>query len=296
MSGESANRLYLLVARPPQIMVMKADGTEQTVLLADAKDTPDGIAVDEANGYIYWTNMGADFAKNDGYIQRMRLDGEEVTTLVHPGETFTPKQLVLDLPNRLMYWSDREGMRVMRAAIDGTNVTVLIQTGSAEADRADETNHCVGIAIDTRRQRIYWTQKGPSNAGKGRIFGAGLALPDGEKPAERTDVQLLFSDPEPIDLELDAAGEYLYWTDRGDAPQGNTLNRAKVDGSVAGPHEMLAGGLQEGIGLAIAEDLQVVFTSDLGGYIRRFDGPEFKSGTVVANVKKPLTGIAYSKA
>jgi hypothetical protein len=37
--------------------------------------------------------------------------------------------------------------------------------------------------------------------------------------------------PEPIDLELDLANRTLYWTDRGDPPRGNTVNRATMDPS-----------------------------------------------------------------
>lgn len=179
--------------------------------------------------------------------------------------------------------------------MDGSNLTVLVQTGSSEADRADETRHCVGIAIDIEHKKMYWTQKGPSNGGKGRIFRAGLELPETQEPASRTDVELVFADlPEPIDLEFDAESQYLYWTDRGDAPKGNTLNRVRVTDAGFGDHEILAGGLAEGIGLARAEDLDAIFTSDLGGFIRRFDGPNFNAGTVVATMKEPLTGLAYS--
>ena len=35
--------------------------------------------------------------------------------------------------------------------------------------------------------------------------------------------------PEPIDLELDLENRVLYWTDRGDPPRGNTVNRAPMD-------------------------------------------------------------------
>ena len=37
----------------------------------------------------------------------------------------------------------------------------------------------------------------------------------------------MFKDlPEPIDLEIDHTTRTLYWTDRGDPPHGNTVNRA----------------------------------------------------------------------
>ena len=32
----------------------------------------------------------------------------------------------------------------------------------------------MGIAVDTDHGQVYWTQKGPDNAGQGRIFRANL--------------------------------------------------------------------------------------------------------------------------
>jgi hypothetical protein len=52
---------------------------------------------------------------NDGSIERADLDGQNRTMIVPPGGTFTPKQIHLDKKNGKLYWSDREGMRVMRS-------------------------------------------------------------------------------------------------------------------------------------------------------------------------------------
>jgi hypothetical protein len=83
--------------------------------------------------------------------------------------------------------------------------------------------------VDARRGKFYWTQKGPSKAGKGRIFRANLDIPSGETPWDRSDIELLFDHlPEPIDLEIDTDENRLYWTDRGEYPRGNSLNRAFV--------------------------------------------------------------------
>ena len=100
--------------------------------------------------------------RNDGSIQRVDLDGGNITTIVPEGATFTPKQLKLDRQNGKLYWSDREGMRVMRANLDGSNIETLVERGYSDADRRDETNWCVGIAVDLDRGQIYWTQKGPA--------------------------------------------------------------------------------------------------------------------------------------
>src|SRR5207248_10560879 len=104
---------------------------------------------------------------------------------------------------------------------------------------------------DPVRQHIYWTQKGPDNGDKGRIFRAGLEIPKGEPAAKRSDIEVFFDRlPEPIDLELDTKNRVLYWTDRGDPPRGNTVNRASIDAKPQAP-EIVLGQLMEGIGIAL---------------------------------------------
>ena len=168
--------------------------------------------------------------KNDGSIERADLDGRNRTTIVPEGATFTPKQIHLDKENGKLYWSDREGMRVMRANLDGSNIETLVQTGRATPIASTQTKWCVGITIDPKRKQIYWTQKGPDDAGLGRIFRANIEIPKGETPANRSDIEVWFDRlPEPIDLELDLTNRVMYWTDRGDPPRGNTVNRASMD-------------------------------------------------------------------
>jgi len=54
----------------------------------------------------------------------------------------------------------------------------------------------------------------------------------GAKTVHR-DIELLYDNfTKPIDLDLDPVNRTLYWTDRGDPPRGNTVNRALMGGSV----------------------------------------------------------------
>src|ERR1700747_360686 len=112
---------------------------------------------------------------NDGTIDRADLDGKKTTNIVPSGATWTPKQLHLDRKNRKLYWSDREGMRVMRANLDGSKVETLVDSSQGDArPGSDARKWCIGIAVDTDRGQIYWTQKGKDDAGQGRIFRAGI--------------------------------------------------------------------------------------------------------------------------
>jgi len=142
----------------------------------------------------------------------------------------------------------REGMRVMRSNLDGSRVETLVEAGRGDSDRRDQTRWCVGITIDPVRGHIYWTQKGPDNGERGRLFLAGIEIPKGETPASRSDIEIVFDNlPEPIDLELDLKNRVLYWTDRGDPPRGNTVNRASIDAKPKAP-EIVLTHLMEGIG------------------------------------------------
>jgi hypothetical protein len=286
-------RLFVLEASGGRIHSMSPDGSDNRVIITGCR-VPDGIVVDAKAGHIYWTNMGVP-SLNDGSIERANLDGKNRTIIIPEGATHTPKQLHLDKEGGKLYWCDREGMRVMRANLDGSNVETLVQTGEGDADRRDETRWCVGIAIDHNWGEIYWTQKGPDNGDVGRLFRAPIPLRSGETPSTRTDIELLLDRlPEPIDLEI--ADGWLYWTDRGDPPRGNSVSRMRleVDEHDLGPLEIVFIHLMEGIGIALDVANDRMFVTDLGGsvYCARLDGSESRA---IAVAQGNLTGIAYAE-
>ena len=252
----------------------------------------DGIAYDPVTKRIFWTNMGKANV-DDGFIQSCNVDGSDLKMVVAPGGAFTPKQMKIDTVGRKLYWSDREGMRVMRSAMDGSNIEVLVQTGSGDVDRKDQARWCVGIAIDTAKGHIYWTQKGGDDAGQGVIKRCGINLPAGQTPSDRKDVEVLFSSlPEPIDLELDLGKRLIYWTDRGD----NTVSSAPMDKPKAADpakrtdRKILVTGLHEAIGIAL--DLpgkRMVYTS-LGGEVG-CAGLDGKNAKLILQDQGTLTGI-----
>ncbi|MET4641176.1 3-hydroxyacyl-CoA dehydrogenase [Streptomyces sp. AM2-3-1] len=291
MTGGREKLFVLEASSGGRLFSVNPDGSDKQVLVTGCR-IPDGVAVDVAAGHIYWTNMGLP-PENDGSIERVDLDGGNRTTIVPDGVTHTPKQLHLEAAGGKLYWGDREGMRVMRCDLDGSNVETLVQTGQGEDDRRDETRWCVGVAVDPVGGHLYWTQKGPSDAGLGKILRAGIDLPAGQRAAERGDIEVLFEGlPEPIDLELDLAEHMLYWTDRGDPPRGNSLNRSPMEPPDAQrTPEILLTHLMEGIGLALDPDGGHVYVTDLGGsvYTAGLDGSN-RSEILVAQGN--LTGIA----
>jgi DNA-binding beta-propeller fold protein YncE len=288
-------RIFFLDLGAGRVLSANPDGSDLKTLLIEGRKLPDGLAVDVAAGHIYWTNMGNPKA-NDGTIFRSDLDGRNLTTIVAPGGTFTPKQLQLDQPNGKLYWSDREGMRVMRANLDGSKIETLVDTSQGNPrPGADATKWCVGIAVDAGAGKLYWSQKGGDNAGEGGILRANLDIPGGQTPSNRTDIEVLYDKlPEPIDLDLDLGSRWLYWTDRGDPPRGNTVNRAPLDAPQAKrpAPEIVFTHLMEGIGLALDPKHDRMFITDFGGsvYSANLDGSDPKTLFIAEG---NLTGIAY---
>jgi hypothetical protein len=287
-----APRLFVLEINAGRIHSMNTDGSDRKTIVSNCH-LPDGIVVDAEAGHIYWTNMGIPNL-NDGSIERADIDGKNRKTIVAQGDTHTPKQIILDKKGGKLYWCDREGMRVMRCNLDGSRLETLIEAGRGEADRQDQTRWCVGLTIDPKFGRIYWTQKGPDNAGLGRMFRANVEIPAGQTAATRSDIEIFFDGlPEPIDIELDHKNRVLYWTDRGDPPRGNTVNRASIDNKPVEP-EIVVTHLMEGIGIALDVPNDRMFVTDFAGsiYSARLDGSGERN---FLYAQGNLTGIAYAE-
>jgi len=298
MSNEfNSGRLFFLDAGAGRVLSVNPDGSDLKTIVSEGRKLPDGLVVDEAAEYLYWTNMG-NLKEDDGSILRSDLDGQNITTIVPPGGTFTPKQIQIDKRNGKLYWSDREGMRVMRANLDGARIETLVDTSMGDQRPGpDARKWCVGIAVDAAGGKFYWTQKGNDNAGEGRIFRANIELPHGQTPANRQDIELLHDNlPEPIDLDLDVANRIMYWTDRGDPPRGNTVSRAPMDPTPdhRKDPEIVFSHLMEGIGLALDLKGGRMFVTDFAGsvYSANLDGSNKK---VLLFAEGNLTGIAYAE-
>jgi DNA-binding beta-propeller fold protein YncE len=294
----AAGRIFVLDLAGGRVLTANPDGSDLKTIVEEGRKLPDGLAVDVAAGHLYWTNMGNPKA-NDGSILRSDLNGGNLITIVPPGGTFTPKQLQIEASTRKLYWSDREGMRVMRSNLDGSNIETLVDTSDGDPRPGpDSTKWCVGMAVDLARGKFYWTQKGGDNAGQGRILRANIELPQGQTPANRQDIELLYDAlPEPIDLDIDPGTRMLYWTDRGDPPLGNTVNRAPLDAPAdrRPPPEIVFDHLMEGIGLALDPKGGRMFITDFGGsiYSANLDGSNRRTLQIALG---NLTGIAYVEA
>ncbi|WP_285723970.1 hypothetical protein [Psychromicrobium xiongbiense] len=274
------------------------------LLTSKAGAFPDGIVV--RDGEVFWTTMGMptvregavgeaalDYSARTGGVHALSLESGQLREVTAPGVLTTGKQLADDGAGRL-YWGDREGCRISSVRMDGTDFQDLVINTPDEAGLAQ----CVGVAVDPEAGYLYWTQKGPAKGGQGRIFRAGLTIPDGQSAQNRDDIEVLWDSlPEPIDLEIHDG--WLYWTDRGAEPLGNTLNRAPIPapGAQGTAPQILAEGFKEAIGLALDAEAGLVYVADLNGSLWEAAIPKDGQATParprrLADLGAPLSGIA----
>ena len=275
-----------------RVLELSADGAVSRVIL-DGQCMPDGIDVDATGGRFYFTCMGIP-GKQDGAVYSAKLDGSDIQSIVAPGTINTPKQLVVEPESKKLYFCDREGLSVMRCNYDGSELETLISTGASGLE--DQSKWCVGICVAPTLGKFYWTQKGPSKSGRGRIFCANITTPSGQTATTRTDICCLISDlPEPIDLELEPKSKTLYWTDRGELPFGNSLNSIKLDGlgyvADFSAKKILTKGFHEAIGLKLDASHRHIYVTDLGGSIYRMDMDGSNRTRIFEDDAVALTGI-----
>lgn len=235
---------------------------------------PDGVVYHNKDRRLYFTNMGIPHL-NDGSVSSVSVDGSDPCTVLSLGQIHTPKQLAFDEVSDKLYICDREGLRVMRCNLDGSDLETLIKTGDSNdtTHARDQTRWCVGITICHRSGLFYWTQKGYSKSGTGRIFCAPIE-------GDNKELTLLLDHlPEPIDLHFNDSMNTLYWTDRGEVPYGNTFNRIVLDNTgtcsnlnkftltIGLNHEVLIEHFNEAIGLCFDTNSRTWYVADIEGTI-----------------------------
>jgi hypothetical protein len=286
-----------------QLLSVPIDGGVPTTLLEGRESLvlPDGVVYHQGLQRLFISSMGTPWLR-DGSIISTQLDGTDLRVVLPKGQVHTAKQLALDAVADKLYIADREGMRILRCNPDGSDIETVHSAGivaETPGQTPDATGFCVGMAVSSASNMMYWTQKGPSKGNQGRIFCA--PIPASGEVARP--VCLLDRLPEPVDLYMDDESKTLYWTDRGELPFGNTLNRVQLDVTgaalavqTADPktgfrHEIMVQNLDEAIGLARDDDTGRWYVSDMGGTIWSFDSEGTDRQVVLQDKSLTFTGM-----
>jgi hypothetical protein len=183
---------------------------------------------------------------------------------------------------------------VYRCACDGSGLQAIVKRDQADCD---VMSWCVGIAVFPSRGKFYWTQKGPSKGGKGRMFYADISRLVGDS---RSDITCILDNlPESIDLHINEKNDKLYWTDRGEIPHGNSLNSISLDAagiavkdSTLGPRpQILCRQFKKAIKLALNSENDGIFITDLKKFVYYYNITNKQKHMIYKNKHQTFTGI-----
>ena len=187
------------------------DGTGVTELTA-IRAVPMGIAVDETNSMLYWTN-------SRGRIQSANLDGSSIKNVMQ--NLSNPVDIALAGGNA--YWTEGNHGSVRFVNLKGQKQVRVISTGTDPAG---------SLAI--AGGKVYWTEQVGESGGT--VNSANL---NGSGEKELVSIQAA-----PMGIAVDTARSKLFWTNARGRIQSANLNgsgiRNVVDG-LGSPREIILG-------------------------------------------------------
>ena len=184
------------------------DGTD-IVDVTVGLSSPERIALDPANGRLYWTETGV--------IRRANLDGTGIADFIVGGR---PEGIALDVAGTKIYWTDSSNDAIRRANLDGSGIEDLALGQPSPG----------AIALDIPNGKMYWVE-GSADV----IRRANMEIPLGETAMTRTDVEnFVTGQPNPRGIAVDVAGGKVYWSDS----TSNNIQRVNLNGT--GVEEMIA--------------------------------------------------------
>jgi DNA-binding beta-propeller fold protein YncE len=172
-------KIYMSCVGPGQVCSANLDGSDFQAITPTSVASLNGVAVDPAGGYLYWTVT----YYGTPCIMRSNLDGSNPVKFITGGMS-SPAGLALDLVDRKIYWTDAQLGTVDEANLDGTGARTI------------ETNGGSGVAVDPQHGKLYWVSYGsqqgiwdanldgsdaqPLILGLGTLDGVALDVPDGK--------------------------------------------------------------------------------------------------------------------
>ena len=237
--------------RAPIYWIDKQNGTLHRLVDDDVENLASNVegvtslAVDEANGLIYW---GVQVGRSGGKIQRSRLNGRNVQVL-KDGLTSIPMGIALDAAGGTIYWTSASGKirsmategstKVTKILEDLANPTVLavsngylywveplgrVRRVSLTATRKVAVNIATGLgeplSIAIANGKIYWVER--SGSGGGALQRANL---NGGNIEELK----AFTGGVPVGISIDRSENKIYWTKLSKIQRTNLAGRSVID-------------------------------------------------------------------
>ena len=151
-------RIYWIDGVDKRISRVFSNGSSVETVVTFDLTRPAGIAVDPLGGNIFFSDKGQrriSVATQTGHYRRVLL-WEGLTS---------PEALQVDLARGLLFWLDTgPPARVERARVDGSDRRVVINLSGPGIYH--------GLAVDTQRQRLYWTRTRDGGQSWGVYLGA----------------------------------------------------------------------------------------------------------------------------
>ena len=107
-----------------------------------------------------------------------------------------------------VYWTDKDRSQIWSASLDGSNPTLLLDSGDGLSDPR-------GLALDLGGRQMFWADNGTNTIHRANL--------DGSSKQTIVSSDLTF----PADIELDLAAGKMYWADR----DRDWIRRANFDGT-----------------------------------------------------------------
>ena len=306
--------------RPPMFWVDANTGTLHRLTgnnveqILPSVQNATGIAVDTANGKIYWTEK---IDNSRGKIQRANIDGSNVEVIKRL--TSVPTGIAIDTMRDKIYVTNNWG-KIQRLNLEGSNFQQNLTRGSKSPEN---------ITIDAENSKIYWSEDG--NLKRANLNGSnrqdiikssgaitGIAIAGGKVYWTETSVHastrsrkirranLNGSNAErlvtinasiPTGISVDFVGRKLYWTNSNGKVQRADLDGSNVENVVTGlgtPKSFSTGALPE---LTYTQQGTVVgspaiyWTDRQAAAIRRVNINNLNVADIIANVPE-ASGIA----
>ncbi|XP_063952170.1 low-density lipoprotein receptor-related protein 6-like [Lytechinus pictus] len=140
-------------------MATLRDGAPVKIITGGVRSVQ-GLAVDWLTKHLYWT----DHAR--GTIEVSRYDGSYRTTLIKDN-VIKPRSIAIDPERKYMFWSEfGPPTQIERASLDGTERVVIMS-----APYGVPFFIPTGLAVDTKEERLYYTDLSTRAINKADYFG-----------------------------------------------------------------------------------------------------------------------------